>query len=165
MGSDEHKLKDNEINKKQQNWMIYKERNTYYYERKWNEKSASTTTKEIPNEDKEKNAGTEIVKPKISNLLSKTLSRYKTNILLRRLKFTTTPERNKNELKSNIHNQNSTHRLRLAEFFQNKEATDSEENPFKKQSTFTPPRNRDRDLDHQIDVLNNLNLEINGDKI
>ena len=22
-----------------------------------------------------------------------------------------------------------------------------------------PPRNRDRDLDHQIDVLNNLNLE------
>ena len=165
MGNDEHKLKDNEINKKQQNWIIYKERNIYYYEKKWNEKSASTTAKEISNEDKEKNAGTEIVKPKIINLSSKTLSRYKTNILLRRLKFTPTPERNNIELKSNIQNQNYTHRLRLAEFFQNKEATDSEENPFKKQSTFTPPRNRDRDLDHQIDVLNKLNLEINGDKI
>ena len=39
-------------------------------------------------------------------------------------------------------------RLRLAEFFQNKEANDSEENLFQKQSTFAPPRNRDRDLDH-----------------
>ena len=48
--------------------------------------------------------------------------------------------------------------MRLAEFFQNKEANDSE-NLFQKQSTFTPPRNKDRDLDHQIDVLNNLNLE------
>ena len=105
------------------------------------------------------------MKPKIINLSSKTLSRYKTNILLRRLKFTPTPERNNIELKSNIQNQNYTHRLRLAQFFQNKEATDSEKNPFKKLSTFTPPRNRDRDLDHQIDVLNNLNLEINGDKI
>ena len=28
-----------------------------------------------------------------------------------------------------------------------------------KQSTFITPRNRDKDLDHQIDVLNNLNLE------
>ena len=48
--------------------------------------------------------------------------------------------------------------MRLAEFFQNKEANDSE-NLFQKQSTFTPPRNKDRDLDHQIHVLNNLNLE------
>ena len=35
---------------------------------------------------------------------------------------------------------------------------------FQKQSTFTPPRKRDRDLDHQIDVLNNLNLEKMGTK-
>ena len=49
-------------------------------------------------------------------------------------------------------------RLRLSEFFQNKEAYDSD-NLFQKQSTITPPRNRDGDLDHQIDVLNNLNLE------
>ena len=49
--------------------------------------------------------------------------------------------------------------MRLAEFFQTKKATDSEENLFKKQSTFAPARNRDRDLDHEIDVLNKLNLE------
>ena len=34
-----------------------------------------------------------------------------------------------------------------------------EENLYQKKSTLMPPRNRDRDLDHQIDVLNNLNLE------
>ena len=49
--------------------------------------------------------------------------------------------------------------MRLAEFFQNKEANDSEENLFQKQSTFIPPRNRNRHSDHQIYVLNNLNLE------
>ena len=48
-------------------------------------KSASTTTKEMSNKDKEKNARTEIVKPKIFNSSSKTLSRYQTNILLRGL--------------------------------------------------------------------------------
>ena len=49
--------------------------------------------------------------------------------------------------------------MRPAEFFQNKKANDSKENLFQKQSIFTPLQNRDRDLDHQIDVLNNLNLE------
>ena len=75
-------------------------------------KSASTTTKEVSNKDEEKNARTQIVKPKIFNLSSKTLSRYQTNILLRGLKFTPTPKRNNIELKSNI--QNYTRRLRLA---------------------------------------------------
>ena len=83
---------------------------------------------------------------------SKTLSRYQTNVLLRSLKFTPTPKRNNIELKSNT--QNYRLRLLLAEIFQNKEASDSK-NLFQMQSTFTPPRNRDRDLDHQIDVLNN----------
>ena len=67
-------------------------------------KSASTTKKGMPKEDKEKNNRTEIVKPKIFNLSSKTFSRYQTNILLRGLKFTTTPKRNNIELKSNIQN-------------------------------------------------------------
>ena len=83
------------------------------------------------------------------------LSRYHTNILLRELKFTPIPQCNNIEL--NI--QNYTRRLQLAEFFPNKEANKSEENLFQKQSTFTPTQKRDRDLDHQIDVLNNLNLE------
>ena len=76
---------------------------------------------------------------------------------MRRLKFTPTPKHNNIELKSNI--QNCTHILRLAKFYRTKEANDSEENLFQKQSTFTPPRNRSKDLDHQIDVMNNLNFE------
>ena len=72
-------------------------------------KSPSMTTKGMSNEDKEKNTGTEIVKPKIFNLSSKTLSRYQTNILLRGLKSTPTQNYNNIELKSNI--QNYTGRL------------------------------------------------------
>ena len=49
--------------------------------------------------------------------------------------------------------------MRLAVFFQKKEVSDSEKSFFQKQSTFTPPRNRDRVLYHQIEALNNLNLE------
>ena len=49
--------------------------------------------------------------------------------------------------------------MRLAEYFQNKDANSSDGNLLQKLSTFTPYRNRDRDLNHQIDVLNNLNLE------
>ena len=43
--------------------------------------------------------GTEILKPKIFNLSSKTLSRHQTTILLRGSKFTPTPKRNNIELK------------------------------------------------------------------
>ena len=45
--------------------------------------------------------------------------------------------------------------------FQNKEGSDSGEFLFcfETRSTFPLPLNRDRDLDHQIDVLNSLNLE------
>ena len=67
-------------------------------------KCATTTTKEMSNQDEEKNDRTQIVKPKISNLLSKTFSSYQINILLRGLKFTPTPNRNNIELKSNIQN-------------------------------------------------------------
>ena len=78
-------------------------------------KSASTTTKGMPNEDNEKRTGTEIVKPKTFNLSNKTLSRYQTTILLRGLKFIPTPKRNNIELKFSI--QSYTRRLRFAEFF------------------------------------------------
>ena len=78
-----------------------------------------------------------MVRPKMFNLTSKTLSRYQTNILLCKLKFTPTPQRNNIELKSNI--KSYKHRVQLAEFFLNKEANDSEENLFQKQSTFLPP--------------------------
>ena len=52
----------------------YKEQE-YYHERKLSKKNASTTTKEMSNEDREKNK-------KIFNLSSKTWSRYQTNIFL-----------------------------------------------------------------------------------
>ena len=74
-------------------------------------------------ENKEKNAGTEIVKSKIFKLSSKT--RYQTSIFLRGLKCTPTPKRNNIELKD--------------EFFQNKEANNSEENFIQKQSIFISP--------------------------
>ena len=108
----------------------------------------------MSNEDKEKSTGTEIVKPKIFNLSSKTLSRYQTNILLHGLKFTPTAKRDYIELSM----QNYTCRLRLADFFQSKETNDSEKSLF--QNLPLPPTpNRDRGLDHQTDILNSLNLE------
>ena len=119
-------------------------------------KSASTTTKEMSNQDEEKNTRIQIAKLKIFNLSSKILATYETNVLLRGLKFTPTLKRNNIKLKSNI--QRYTCRLRLAEFFQNKEDKNSRENLYQKQHTFTPLRNRNIDLDHQIDSLNNLNL-------
>ena len=51
-------------------------------------------------------------------------------------------------------------RLLFTEVFQNKVADVSEENIFQKPSNFATPQNKDRGLDHQIYVLNNLNLEI-----
>ena len=85
------------------------------------------------------------------------MSRYQTNIFLCYFKLTLTFRCNTIELKSNI--ENYTRRLRLAELFQNKEVNDAKENLFQKLSTFIPSRNKDTGLDHQIDVLKNLNLE------
>ena len=47
----------------------------------------------------------------------------------------------------------------LLSFSKTKWANDSEENIFQNPSTFMTPRNRNIELDHQIDVLNNLNPE------
>ena len=64
-------------------------------------KNASTTKKEMSNRDKEKNIRTEILKPNIFDLSSKSLSRYRINTLLCDLKFTPTPKCNNIEVKSN----------------------------------------------------------------
>ena len=47
----------------------------------------------------------------------------------------------------------------MLSFSKTKKASDSEENLFQKQFTFNPTRDKDGDLDHQIDVLISLNLE------
>ena len=108
-------------------------------------------------EEKEVQSQQEIFQPKMFNLSKKTLSRYQVNILLRGLKFTSTPKRNIIQLKSDIHNY--TQKLRLTEFFHNAPENNNLQNLFKTKSHFIPSKNRYRDLDHQIDVLNNLDLE------
>ena len=107
-------------------------------------KKCKNNNKRNVNQDEDKNTRMQIAKPKIFNLWRKTLSRYQNNILLRRLKFTASSKYNNIVLNSNI--KNYTRTLQLAEFFQIKEANNSEENLFQKQSTFTPPRNWNKDL-------------------
>ena len=104
-------------------------------------------------EEKEVKFKQEIVQPKIFYLSKKTLSRYQVNILLRGLNFTPTPKRNIIQLKSDIHNY--IRKLRLTEFFHNAPENNNLQNLFKTKFHFTPSRNRDRYLDHQIDILNN----------
>ena len=144
------------MKKQKRNRINYKENINITTKGNYMKKSANTTTKGMSNEDKEKNTGTEIVKPKTFNSSSKKLSRYQIDILLRGLKFTPIPKRNIIELKSNL--KNCTQRLQLAEFFQNREASSSEENLFQKPSAITSLRNRERDLDHQI--VDDLNLSM-----
>ena len=74
------------------------------------------------------------------------LFRYQTYILLRGLKITPTPKRNIIQVRSDIHNY--TRKLRLTEFFHNAPEHNNLQNLFKTKSNFTPPTNRDRDLDH-----------------
>ena len=47
----------------------------------------------------------------------------------------------------------------MTEFFHDAPENNNLENFFKTKSYFTPSRNRDRDLDRQIDILNNLDLK------
>ena len=88
---------------------------------------------------KKKRRNTHFSPTKNIQLVKQSVVRYQYNFFLRGLKFTPTPKRSNTELKSNI--QNYTRRWRLAEFSQNKEANNSEENLFQKQSIFTPPQN------------------------
>ena len=88
-------------------------------------KCKHATTEEMSYEDEEKNTRTQIAKPKLNNLSNKRLSRNQINIFLCGLKCTAIPRLNNIELKTII--QNYTHKLRPAEFFQNKETNDSEE--------------------------------------
>ena len=96
------------------------------------------------NQDEDKNTKILTAQPKIFNLWRKNLSRYQNNILVHRLKFIASSKCNNIVYNSNI--KNYTRTLRIYEFFLNKEANYSEENLFQKQSTFTPPQNRNKDL-------------------
>ena len=95
---------------------------------KW--KQVQTTIKEkMSNQDKKKNARTQIVKPNIFLSIER-ISRNQINIILNGLKFTYTPKCNNIELKSNI--DNYTWKLQLADIFQNKRTIGTGENLFQK---------------------------------
>ena len=94
-GNNKYKHKNNKINKNQpKNCISYKEKINNTTKGNEMKKSASRTTKEMSTQDEEKNARTQIVKPRRFNLSSKTLFRYQTNILLCGWKFIPTPNRN-----------------------------------------------------------------------
>ena len=83
---------------------------------------------------------------------------------MRGLNFTPTPAKNHIELKSDIHA--FTRKLRLTEFFhsseKDKERNDPNDSLVKPKAHFNPPRNRSKELDRQIDFLNNLELQPNA---
>jgi len=121
----------------------------------------SATSEEI-NEEENIHKTKKILQPKIFNLSKLTLSSGQINILLNGLKFTPTPKTNTIQLKSDI--QDFSRKLRLNEFFYKEDVSDiepaSSNDPLlKNNSKFYPPRNRNRDLDHNIDLLSNLDLE------
>ena len=88
------------------------------------------------------------------------MPRYQINILLRSLKFTSIPKRYIVQLKSGI--DNYTRKLRLAKFFYN-----TPEKIFSKMFLklnlenlgFRLPKNGDRNLNPQLDILNDLDLK------
>lgn len=47
----------------------------------------------------------------------------------------------------------------MTHLFHNTSENNFSQNTFKTKSNFTPTRNRDRDLNHQTDILNNLDLK------
>ena len=132
--------------------------NKNHTRKKWENKNflKQKNNKQIE-EEKELKSQQEIGQPKIFNLSKKTLPRYQSNILLRGWKFISTPKRDIIQLKLDIHNY--TQKLRWTEFFHNAPENNDLQNLFKTKSNFTPSRNRDRGLDHQTDILNNLYLE------
>ena len=54
---------------------------------------------------------------------------------------------------------NYIRKLRLTEFFSNTSGSSFEQSGFTTKSTFTLPKNRDREVDNQIDILHDLDLE------
>ena len=49
--------------------------------------------------------------------------------------------------------------MRLTDFFHNASKNNNLENLFNTKSNFTTSRNRERDLDHQIDILHDLHRD------
>ena len=91
-----------------------------------------------------------------------TLPRYQINILLFSLKFTPTLKSNISIIQIQSDKNICIQKLCLAIFSQNVPGDNISQNVFKTKPNFTPPRNKDKDSDYKIDILNNKSWR-NGD--
>jgi hypothetical protein len=99
-------------------------------------------------------------KPNIINLSSYKLEDSETRLLSKGLKFTPTPVTNTMDLEKDI--QNFGRKLRLLEFFDEDNTQESDVNLVRNKSKFTPPRNRDTNLDMCVDYLTRMGENLKG---
>ena len=90
--------------------------------------------------------------PKIINLSPWELTAMQKKVLLRGLKFTPTPGYNEKEVKSDI--AEFSRKLRLKEYFHNRDISD--DSLVRNKSNFTPEKGRDPHLDTYIDYINKV---------
>jgi len=93
---------------------------------------------------------TKKIDPKIINLSSQDLDNDEINLLKRGLKFTPIPNKNLQELHNDT--QEFCRKLRLREFFSDKDVLE-DESLVRNNSYFNPPRVRDSDLDTYIKAI------------
>ena len=97
--------------------------------------------------------------PKLFNLSNTTLSKCQTSILLRRLKFTPTPQSNSIQLTCDL--KTFARKLRLTEYFDYHNVTPTglkNESLVKGKSMFFPPRNRNKELETHISFINDIDI-------
>ena len=88
-----------------------------------------------------------------------TLSKCQTSILLRASKFTPTLQSNSIQLTCDL--KTFAHKLRLTEYFDDHNVTTSDqknESLVQGKSMFYPPRNRNKELETHISVINNIDI-------
>ena len=94
------------------------------------------------------------------NLSGTELSELQIKILNKGPKFTPTPRSNNYEPNADI--EKFTRKLRLLEYFADKEGSEDDISLVRNKSHFYPERNRSRHLDMTVDYLNNMNLNLQG---
>ena len=92
----------------------------------------------------------EEMEPQIINLSSYNLTEAQKKVLIKGLKFTPTPQYDQREIRSDIHE--FGRKLRLKEFFHDKDTCD--ESVVRNKSSFTPDKGRNSHLDLYIEYLN-----------
>ena len=97
------------------------------------------------------------IDPKVINLSNRSMTESEIKLLSKGLKFTPTPNKNQQQLKSDI--KCYTRKLRLTEYFHNSDLNENEpESLVSNKSCFTPSSGRNRTIDCVCNTLENLNL-------